>query len=134
MSASIKKEVSQNEIKYNCNKQQTTILLPKINKVFWAQFYKIWREGPFWTHFFEMILSTSRKRCRQAKSSIFSGRWLKTQNGDQNRIYPSHFQTAKLFHFKRVLKNVRLEFSFFSKYISFPIFWSSVWCVVCGVC
>ena len=31
----------------------------------------------------------SRKRCRQAKSSFFSGRWSKTQNGDQNRIYPS---------------------------------------------
>ena len=36
-----------------------------------------------------MILSTSRKRCRQAKSYIFSGRWSKTQNGDQNRSYPS---------------------------------------------
>ena len=36
-----------------------------------------------------MILLTGRKRCHQAKSSIFSERWSKTQNGDQNRIYPS---------------------------------------------
>ena len=48
--------------------------------------YKISRKGPFLTN---LILSTCRKRCRQAKSSIFSGRWSKTQNSDQNRIYPS---------------------------------------------
>ena len=29
------------------------------------------------------------KRCRQGQGSIFSGRWSKTQNGGQNRIYPS---------------------------------------------
>ena len=60
-----------------------------------------------------MILSTSRKTCCQAKSSIFSGSWSKTQkwkivNSDQNRIYPSlTLQTAKLFPFKRVLKNAK---------------------------
>ena len=48
-----------------------------------------------------MILSTIRETCwccqakssifscRQAKSSIFSWSWSKTQNSDQNRIYPS---------------------------------------------
>ena len=38
------------------------------------------------------------------KSYIFSGSWLKTQNGDQNRIlYPSltSSQTAKLFPLKK---------------------------------
>ena len=55
--------------------------------------------------FLKIILSTSRKRCHQAKSAIFSGRRSKTQNGDQNRIYPSlTLQTAKLFPLKRVLK------------------------------
>ena len=35
----------------------------------------------------------------QAKSSIFSESWSKTQNGDLNRIYPSrsHSQTAEMF-------------------------------------
>ena len=48
---------------------------------FWAQFYKIWTEGPFWTILLKIILwipSTSRKRCRQGKSCMFSSisrRW-----------------------------------------------------------
>ena len=35
------------------------------------------------------ILLTSQIRCHQAKNSISSGSWSKTQNGGQNRIYPS---------------------------------------------
>ena len=56
-----------------------------------------------------MILSTSRSRCHQAKSSIFSGSWSKTQNSDQNRVYPSlTLLTAKLFPLKRVLNLKRV--------------------------
>ena len=59
-----------------------------------------------------MILSTSRIRCHQAKSSISSGRRSKTQNGDQNLTYPSLISlscmTAKFFPLKIVLKNGRL--------------------------
>ena len=50
-----------------------------------------------------MILLRRRKRCSQVKSSICSGRWSKTQNGDQNRIYPSlRLQNVSLL--KRVFK------------------------------
>ena len=111
MSASIKKKyVSQNRTKY-CNKQNKTnkrpFFLPKINKYFWAQFYKIWRKG-FGHIFLKMILLTSRKRCRQAKRSIFSGRWSKTQNSNQDRIYPSlTLQTAKFVSLKRVLNKYK---------------------------
>ena len=38
--------------KQNKQNKQTTMFSAKINKVFWAQFYKILREGPFWTIFF----------------------------------------------------------------------------------
>ena len=37
---------------------------------------------------------TSRIRCRQAKNSISSGSWSKTQNSGQNRIYPSQCATG----------------------------------------
>ena len=55
-------------------------------------------EGPFYTIFFWKWSSR-----RQAKRSLFLGRWSKTQNGDQIRIYPWPIsQTATLFW--RVLK------------------------------
>ena len=60
-----------------------------------------------------MILLTSRKRCRQAKSytSIFSERWSITQNGDQNRIYPSfrlqYFTLFKGFKKSLAVKNAQ---------------------------
>ena len=50
-----------------------------------------------------MILSTSRKRCHQANSSIF-GRKVGSKR-DQNQINPSHSQTAKMFPLKRLSKN-----------------------------
>ena len=59
--------------------------------------------------FLKMILSTSRKGCHFAKNSSFSSKSLsKTQNGDQNRIYPwaLTLQTAKFFPFKRVFFNL----------------------------
>ena len=59
---------------------------------FGAQFYKILTEGPlrtFWKIFLQLILSMSRKGFH-----ISSGRWSKTQNVDQNRIYPSPGLTA----------------------------------------
>ena len=52
--------------------------------------------------FSKMILLKSRKKCRQAKSLIFSGRWSKTQNGDQNQINPSlRLQNCSLLNLKR---------------------------------
>ena len=52
-----------------------TIFLPKINSEF--------ENDP--------LEERKKMPCRQAKCSMFSGRWpwSKTQNGDQNRIYPS---------------------------------------------
>ena len=59
-----------------------------------------------------MILLKSRKKCRQAKSLIFSGRWSKTQNGDQNQINPSlRLQNCSLLNLKRGLKNSNLKVS-----------------------
>ena len=57
-------------------------ILLKINKAFLSPILQIWMEGLFWTIFL-MIISTSRKRCRQ-KCSIFLGRWSKTRNGDHS--------------------------------------------------
>ena len=37
-------------------------------------------EGPFWTIFFE---NNSPDEPKKTKNAISSGRWLKTQNGDQ---------------------------------------------------
>ena len=57
--------------------------------------------------YFENDPLNEPKKCCQAKSSNFSGRWSKTQNGDQNRIYPS--LTLRMQNFsllKRVLKNI----------------------------
>ena len=89
-SFSARKELSQYRTNLQNKQNKRPFFLPKINKTFQSPFYKIWREGPFWKSLFlKMILSTSRKRCSQAKSSIFSGNWPKMQNGDQNRIYPS---------------------------------------------
>ena len=83
MSASIFFKVRQNRETNKTNKR-TILFLPI--KYFWDELYKIWMEGPFWKiSFLKMILSTRRK----VKSSIFSERWSKKQNGYQNRIYPS---------------------------------------------
>ena len=38
--------------------------------------------------FCKMILSTDEPENMLSKKTISSGRWSKTQNGDQNRIYP----------------------------------------------
>ena len=88
------------------NKQtnKRPFFLPKIIKVFPGPILQNLK-GRSVLDNLKIILLTSRKRCRQAKSSIFLGRWSKTQNGDQNRIYPSlTLQTAKCFPSKRVLK------------------------------
>ena len=42
-------------------------------------------------------------------SSIFSGRWSKTQNGDQNQIYP-YLRLQYFTLFKGVLKNGEIHF------------------------
>ena len=57
--------------------------------------------------FFENDPLDEPKKMPPSKSSIFSGSRSKTQNGDQNRIYPGSLtlQTAKWFPLKRVLKN-----------------------------
>ena len=44
-----------------------------------------------------LFMSEEEKHGHQAKSSIFSGSWSKTQNGDQNRIYPLSFSACKKF-------------------------------------
>ena len=53
----------------------------------------------------KIILSMSRKDAIIIKEKISSGRWSKTQTGDQNRIYPL-FLTAI---FYPVLTNERLQ-------------------------
>ena len=111
MSTSIKK-VSQNRTKLQQNKQtkqnnKRPFFLPKINKVFLSPILQNLKGRSFLDKFFlKMILSTSRKGCHYAKSSSSSGSWSKTQNGGQNRIYPSlTLQTAKFVPLKSVLKN-----------------------------
>ena len=107
-----RKELKKNKAKigqtFKTNKQQTTNFSAK-NKKSISEPNFTNSEGKIrFGHFLKkMILSTSRKKCHQAKSSIFLRSRSKKQNGDQNRIYPSlTFQTAKLFPLKRVLKNL----------------------------
>ena len=84
--------------------QQTTIFLPKTNKVFLSPIIQNLKGRSVLDNFFlKMILSTSRIGCHHAKSSISLGRRSKTQNGDQNLIYPSlTLLIAKIFPLKRV--------------------------------
>ena len=75
MTASIFFNVSQNQTNYRdkTNKaKQITIFLPKINRVFLSQIVQNLNG-----------MSVLDKK-RQEKKSIFSGRWLKPQNADQN--------------------------------------------------
>ena len=55
----------------------------------------------------KMILSTSQKRCRQAKSFIFSGRWSKKQNGDQIEFTPLSLSRLQNVPFKKGFKKAR---------------------------
>ena len=90
----------------NNNNNKRPFFLPKINKVFLRPILQNLKGRSVLDNFFlKMILSTSRIRCHQAKNYISSGSWSKTQNGGQNRIYPSlTLLTAKFFPLKRVLK------------------------------
>ena len=63
----------------------------------------------------EQFSITAEKDASFAKSSVLSGSWTKTQNGDQNRIYTFlTLQTAKFFPLKRVFKkpNITMESPF----------------------
>ena len=56
--------------------------LPIINKVLLSPILQNLKGRSVLDNFFlKMIILTSWKRCNQAKSSIFSGSWSKTQNG-----------------------------------------------------
>ena len=94
------------KIGQSCNKtnkqNKRPFFLPKINSE--PNFTKV---RICFGHFLKkLILLRSRKRCHQEKSCIFSGSWLKTQNGYQNRIYPS----LRLQHFS-LLKGFKTFFS-----------------------
>ena len=93
-----------------CETNKRPFFLPKINKVFISPILQhLKRRSVLDKLFLKMIVSTGRKRCRQAKSSIFSGSRSKTQNGYQNRIYPSRTLQSpdcKIFPFKKVFKKL----------------------------
>ena len=83
------------------NKQQTTNNHFLCQKVFLRPILQNLKGRSVLDNFFlKMILSTSQIRCHQAKNSISSGSWSKTQNGGQNRIYPS-LTDRKIFPFKK---------------------------------
>ena len=110
MSASIKKKVSQNRTKLQQtkqNKQQTTIFLPEINKVFLRPILQNLKgRSVLDKFFFENDPLDELNQMPLSKKFYIFGSWSKTQNSDQNRIYPSlTLLTAKFFPLKRVLKN-----------------------------
>ena len=53
MLAKIRQSIATN--KQQTNKQTTIFSAKNKKKYFWAQFYKIWREDPFWTIFLKMM-------------------------------------------------------------------------------
>ena len=82
------------------NKQTKQIFLPKI--ISEPDFAKSVGKVRF-GHFKKMILLTGQRRCHQAGSSIFSGNWSTTQNGDKNRIYPSLTLRLQNFSLKKLI-------------------------------
>ena len=81
-----------------------TIFLPKINKVFLRPILQFnWTVGLFWTTFLlKSILSTSQKRCHQAKS-------LKGDHGEKRKMVVKiefiHLPHCKIVSFKKILNN-----------------------------
>ena len=109
MSASIFFKVkNRKKLQQTKQNKQTTIFLPKINKVFLRPV----SQNLKWSSvldkfFFENDPLVEPKQMPPSKKFYLFGKTVKTQNGDQNRIYPFlTLLTAKLFRLKRVLKNM----------------------------
>ena len=109
----LKKKVSQNRTKLqqtkqqNKTKQQTTIFLPKINKVFLRPILQNLKgRSVLDNFFFENDPLDELNQMPLSKKFYLFRKLVKTQNSGQNRIYPSlTLLTAKFFPLKRVLKN-----------------------------
>ena len=103
MSASIKKKkakIGQNSNKTNETNEKIndSFFLPKINKVLllykclWAQFYKVWREGPFWTIFFENDpLDDQQKRMLLSKKSCLYIKLVKFKRQKRKMVIKIEF-------------------------------------------
>ena len=110
MNGSIKKK-SKPRTKYcNKKKKKRPFFLPKINKVFLRPILQNLKgRSVLDKFFFENDPLDEPKQMRQSKKI------LSFKEVSQNRIYPSlTLLTAKLFPFKRVLKNIQSESRRFS--------------------
>ena len=104
--ATIKKKVCQNRENFNLAKQ-TTIFLPKINKVFWSTILQNLNERKVRSGQFFKNYSLYESKKMPSNKNLFR-KIVETKNCDQNRVYPSpRLQYFTLF--KRLKKLTQVQ-------------------------